>query len=207
MPNSIGNKCRICRREGVKLFLKGERCFSPKCPIDRKGAVPPGGQTGKKSRRRLSEHGQQLREKQKLRRFYEIDEKQFRGYFAKAKKSKGETAQSFIQTLESRLDNIVYRLGFVSSRRMARQIITHGHIRIDGKKVDIPSYLVKEGQTISLTAEALKIPSIADTLGKKESLPAWLERKAAVGRMKRPPAKDEIDINVDEKAVVEYYSR
>lgn len=207
MSESFNHKCRLCRREGIKLFLKGERCFSPKCPIDRKGAVPPGNRPVRKGRRRISEHGQQLREKQKLRRLYNLDEKQFRKYFVKAKKARTETAETVMQILESRLDNIVYRLGFAPSRETARQVIAHGHVRVNGKKVDIPSYQVKVGETISLSSKGLKIPSIELVLAKKEAIPGWLERKAAVGRVKRLPKREEIDVNVNEQVVIEYYSK
>lgn len=190
------------------MFLKGERCFSPKCPLDRQGAVPPGVPQGKAGRRRrLSERGQQLREKQKLKALYQVSEKQFKHYLQKAKKRRGETAEFLIQLLESRLDNLVYRLGFVPSRLMARQIISHGHIRVDGKKVDIPSYQVEEGETITLAPRVLEIPVISGALAKKENLPAWLEKQAAVGRMKRLPKREEIDIRIDDQAVIGYYSR
>lgn len=200
-------KCRLCRREGIKLFLKGERCFSPKCPIDRRGAVPPGVHGAKRTRGRHSEHSQQLREKQKLRRLYHLDEKQFKNYFFKAKKTKGETAESLVKLLESRLDNVVFRLGFVPSRLSARQLVNHGQITVNGKRVDIASYLVKSGDTIALSVRGLKMPIVTDTLAKKEALPEWLERKAAVGRVKRLPKGEEIDVNLNAQAVVEYYSK
>lgn len=201
------NKCRICRREGVKLFRKGERCFSPKCPLERKGAVPPGSHGGQRRRSRLSDQGRQLREKQKMRRLYEVSEKQFRAYFEKARKLKGETAEALVRMLESRLDNIVYRLGFALSRRMAHQIISHGHILVNNKKVNISSYLVKEGETVALSLKGLKIPKMEEILGKKPNLPSWLERKAAVGRIKKLPKREEVDLNVNEQVVIEYYSR
>lgn len=203
----IDKKCRLCRREGIKLFLKGERCFSPRCPIDRKGAVPPGVHGAKRTRSRHSEHSQQLREKQKLRRLYHLDEKKFKDYFLKAKKTKGETAESLIKLLESRLDNVVFRLGFAPSRLSARQLVNHGQITVNGKKVDIPSYLVNSGEMIALSTRALKMPIVTETLTKKEGLPEWLERKAAVGRVKRLPKGEEIDVNLNAQAVVEYYSK
>lgn len=203
----MDNKCRICRREGIKLFLKGERCLSPKCPLDRKGAVPPGIHGPKKTRKRLSDQGRQLREKQKMKRFYEVSERQFRIYFEKAKKQKGQTVEALVKFLESRLDNVVYRLGFVSSRKTARQIIVHGHVQVNNQKVNIPSYQVKEGETISLTTGGLKIQQVGESLKKEASLPSWLERKAAVGRVKRLPTREEVDLNVDDQAVIEYYSR
>lgn len=207
MARSLDNKCRLCRREGVKLFLKGQRCFSPKCPLERKGAVSPGIHGGKRRRSRVSDYGRQLREKQKLKRLYSLREREFKRYFAKAKKVKGATGEALLQILGSRLDNLVFRLGFTSSRFQARQIVSHGHILVNGKKVDIPSYQVKPGETISLSLVGVKIPTVAENLAKKEALPSWLERKAAVGRMKRLPHREEIETDVDEQAVVEYYSR
>lgn len=203
----MDNKCRICRREGIKLFLKGERCLSPKCPLDRKGAVPPGVHGPQKTRKRLSDQGRQLREKQKMKRLYEVSERQFRIYFEKAKKQKGQTVEALVKFLESRLDNVVYRLGFVSSRKTARQIIVHGHIQVNNQKVDIPSYQAGEGETISLTTRGLKIQQVQESLKKEASLPSWLERKAAVGRVKRLPTREEVDLAVNDQAVIEYYSR
>ncbi|MDP3888470.1 MAG: 30S ribosomal protein S4 [Candidatus Curtissbacteria bacterium] len=200
--------CRNCRREGVKLFLKGQRCSSPNCPIERKGAVAPGKKANSKRRNtRLSDYGQQLREKQHLKRVYGLEEKQFRQYFLKAKKAKSETIETFLQFLESRLDNIVYRLGFAPSRDSARQLVGHGHVLVDGKKVDISSYRVKEGATVSLSSKALKMPQILETMNKQEGIPGWLERKAAVGRVKKLPIREEVDTGVDEQAVVEFYSK
>lgn len=203
----FANKCELCRTEGLKLFLKGGRCFSPKCPIERKGAVPRG--TGRKQRRRrVSEYGFQLREKQKMKRFYGLRERQFKNYFEKARKVKGATGEALIQAVESRLDNVVYRLGFASSRAEAGQMISHGHISVNGKKVDIASYQLKPGSTINLSSKGLKIPSVQEALSRKDFLlPDWLERKAAVGRMKRLPKKEEVTVNFDEQVVVEYYSR
>lgn len=203
----IDKKCRLCRREGIKLFLKGDRCSSPKCPLDRKGAVAPGTHSTKRRRGRLSDFGRQLREKQKLRRLYHLGERQFKNYFLKAKRVKGETTDSLLGFLESRLDNIVYRLGFAPSRLAARQLVGHGLVLIDGQKLDIPSYLVKPGQIVSLAPSALRIPLVEDSLGKKEVLPEWLERKATVGRVKHLPKGEEVDINLNLQAVVEYYSR
>lgn len=200
-------KCRLCRREGIKLFLKGARCFSPKCPIERKGAVPPGPH-GTKRRRRLSEYGLQLREKQKVKRLYGIREKQFKHYFERAKKVREATGEALLQILESRLDNIVYRLGFALSRAMSRQLISHGHILVDGKKVNIASFEVKPGVTVTLSTKGLKIPPVKESLIKKDVIiPDWLEKKAAVGRIKRLPKREEIGGEIDEQAIVEFYSR
>ena len=200
-------KCRLCRREGVKLFLKGERCYSPKCPLEKKGAVPPG-QHGLKRRRRLSSYGQQLREKQKTKRFYGVLERQFRRYFNQAIKKRGTTGKVLLQLLESRLDNIVFRLGLVPSRSVSRQLVNHGHILVDNEKVDIPSYQVKPGQTITLTTKGLEAELVKKSLAEKErKIPDWLQRKAAVGKMVRLPERDEIDVEVDESLIIEHYSR
>jgi small subunit ribosomal protein S4 len=201
-------KCRLCRREGTKLFLKGERCYSPKCPIERKGAVPPG-QHGQKRRRRLSDYGQQLREKQKVKRTYGVLERQFRRYFEKAAKAKGEKGKVLLQLLESRLDNVVFRLGFVSSRSMARQLVSHGFVLIDGnKKVNIASQQVKSGQMISLTSGGLNLDYVKKSLAEKgRKIPDWLTRKAAVGKMIRLPEREEVEADIDESLIVEYYSR
>lgn len=197
-------KCRICRREGKKLFLKGERCYSPKCPLEKKGAVPPGVHGPRGRSRRLSDFGQQLREKQKAKRNYRVRETQFKRYFDLANKK----GLSFLQILESRLDNVVYRLGLVPSRSIARQTVSHGHVQVDGKKVNIPSYQLKPGQIVSLSPKGLEIDQVKKMLANKEyRIPAWLKRKAAVGKMERLPQREEIDTEVDEKLIIEYYSR
>lgn len=200
-------KCRLCRREGVKLFLKGTRCFSPKCPIERRGGVPPG-QHGQRRGRRLSEFGGQLREKQKAKRLYGVLERQFRRYYEQVAKVKEGTGEALLQLLETRLDNVVYRLGFVLSRGIARQLVNHGHVLVDGKKVDIPSYRVKPGQTISLSPKGLTINQVKTALAEKDrQIPGWLKRKAAVGKIDRLPKRDEIDANINEQLIVEFYSR
>ncbi|MDO8551607.1 MAG: 30S ribosomal protein S4 [bacterium] len=208
----VPNKCRYCRREGVKLFSKGARCNSPRCPIERKGAVAPGvaaRTTTHRRRTRVSDYARQLKEKQKLRNYYSIEEKQLKHYFKRAKLKRGETAEILIQILESRLDNLVFRLGFVTSRRAARQLISHGHITVNGSKVDISSYLVKKGEIIGLSTKGLKIPIVEISLKEsKDSVPEWLERKAAIGMLKRLPEREEIrDIDVNDQMVVEYYSK
>jgi len=208
MGRDLDAKCRLCRREGMKLFLKGDRCLSPKCPIEKKGAVPPGVHGLGRRRRQLSEYGVQLREKQKAKRLYGLREKQFRKYFTRARKEKQATGEVLFQLLESRLDNVVYRLGLTPSRAMARQIISHGHIQVNGKKVDIPSYEVKLGETVQLTPQGVEISVIKDYLARKEmTVPAWLEKKATVGQVKRLPKRDEIEANINEQAIVEFYSR
>lgn len=205
MARYIGSKCKLCRREGTKLFLKGERCLSPSCPIEKKGAVPPG-QHGLKSGR-MSDFGRQLREKQKLKRIYGLSERQLKNYFQKALKFKGATGESLIQMLESRIDNIIYRLGFVPSRNLGRQLVSHKHVLVDGKKVDIPSYLLKPGQTISLDTKALDLAEVKKSLAEKRKVPGWLKKKAAIGQVVRLPKKEEIEADIDETLVVEYYSR
>lgn len=207
MARYIDAKCRLCRREGTKLFLKGERCYSPKCPIERKGAVIPG-QHGQKRRRRISDYARQLREKQKTKRLYGVLERQFKNYLKKAVKDKETTGEVLLQLLESRLDNVVFRLGLAPSRSVARQLVSHGHVLADGKRVNISSYQVKPGQVVSLASKGLEIDLIKESLAEKDrKIPAWLERKAAVGKMARLPKREEIDVDIDEHLIVEFYSR
>lgn len=209
MGRYLGSKCKLCRREGVKLFLKSERCFSSKCPIGKKRALPPG-QHGVRGRKRISNYGVQLREKQKLKRLYGVGEKQLKRYLNQSLKKKGGTAGALLQFLETRLDNVVCSLGFVPSRSMARQLVSHGHILVDGKKVNIPSFNLRPGQTISLSSDALNFAYVRKSLAdKNRKIPAWLEKKAAVGRLSRLPGREEVkvDVNVDESLVVEFYSR
>ena len=207
MIKIYSKKCRLCRSAGEKLFLKGERCFSVKCPIDRKGAIPPG-QHGAKRKRKSSDYGIRLVEKQKLKRIYGLSERQMKKYFTQARKVKGSTGEMILQLLESRLDNLVYRFGFSPSRRFAKQLVSHKHILVDGKIVNISSYLVKPSQVINLDTKALAMAAVKTILGKKDyTLPAWLERKAAVGKFSRVPRREEIDINVNEQLIVEHYSR
>jgi small subunit ribosomal protein S4 len=204
----LDSKCKLCRREGKKLFLKGERCYSPKCPLDKKGAVPPGVHGPKQTRKRVSNFGIQLREKQKAKRIYGVSERQFNRYFNQAAKKGGETGELLMKILESRLDSVVFRLGFTASRSIARQAISHGHILVDGKKVNVASYQLKPGQTVSLTTKGLKIDQVKKMLANKDyRLPKWLKRKAAVGKIDRLPKREEIDSEVDEKLIVEYHSR
>jgi small subunit ribosomal protein S4 len=207
MARYTGAKCRLCRREGKKLFLKGERCFSPKCPIERKGPVPPG-QHGQRRRRRLSDYGKQLREKQKAKRLYGVLERQFKNYFQKASQRKEATGEMLLQLLERRLDNIVFQLGFVPSRSVARQLVSHGHVLVDGKRVNLPSYQLKPGETVSLTPKGLAMEIVKKSLKEDErKRPDWLKRKAAVGKMERLPKREEIENDIDEHLIVEFYSR
>lgn len=207
MARHLNAKCRMCRREGVKLFLKGERCFSPKCPIEKKGAQPPG-QHGPKRKRKISDFGAQLREKQKVKRMYQVLERQFRRYFEKVAKKREGVGERLLQTLETRLDNVIYRLGFVPSRSMARQLVSHGHVFVDGKKVDIPSFLVKPGQVISISSRALAFPFVQKSLAEEDRpVPGWLEKKAAAGKVIRLPQREEIESGINENLIVEFYSR
>lgn len=208
MAKYRGPVCRLCRREGVKLFLKGSRCMTEKCAIERR-SYPPG-QHGQ-GRQRVSEYSAQLREKQKLRRIYGLQERQFRGIFGKAERQKGVTGEQLLKLLECRLDNVVYRLGFACSRRQARQLVNHGHFLVNGKKTDVPAYHVKVGDVIELRQRSRGMAPIVASLDAVESrgIPAWLEldRAAFKGTVKAMPAKDDIALPVNEQMVVELYSR
>jgi small subunit ribosomal protein S4 len=207
MGRDLDPKCRLCRREGIKLFLKGDRCLSPKCPIEKKGAVPPGIH-GLRRARRQSEFGVQLREKQKAKRLYGLREKQFVKYFNQARRQPKVTGEVLFQLLESRLDNVIYRLSLAPSRVTARQLVSHGHVLVEGKKVKIPSYGVRVGESVELSSQMGKTGSLKDFLSRKDvKIPEWLERKALTGRIRRLPKRDEIEANVNEQAIVEYYSR
>lgn len=207
MGRLINAKCRLCRREGEKLFLKGARCFTPKCPIEKKGAVPPG-LHGVKSRRKPSDYGIQLRGKQKAKRIYEIMEKQFKKYFTMAAKYPGATGEILLQLLERRLDNVVYRLGLAPDRTTARQIVSHGHAILNGRKNNIPSTLVKINDLISIDNKAQNIDIVKKLIEDKTfKTPSWLERKAVVGKVIALPKKEDIDSNINEQLIVEFYSR
>lgn len=209
MAKYTGPVCRLCRQHGDKLMLKGERCFTPRCAMERRGTVRPGGQLAR--RRRLSGHAVQLREKQKLRRIYGVLERQFRRYFAEAKRRPGITGENLLQLLELRLDNVVYRLGFASSRAEARQLVCHGHIILAGRKTDIPSCLAKPGDVVSWMprSKALAPYQAAAEMVKDRPVPPWLELNQATmtGRILALPSRGDIGLRVDEQAVVEYYSR
>ncbi|MFC4765921.1 30S ribosomal protein S4 [Effusibacillus consociatus] len=208
MARYTGAVCRLCRREGVKLYLKGERCYSDKCAIDRRPYAP--GQHGQ-ARKKVSEYGLQLREKQKARRVYGVLEKQFRSYYEEAARRKGITGETLLQILESRLDNVVYRLGFAASRPEARQLVRHGHFTVNGKQVDIPSYLTKPGDVIAFNEKSIESPRVKELVESAEgkTILGWLERdlNAKSGRVVRVPAREEIDIPVAEQMIVELYSR
>ncbi|HHU90195.1 MAG TPA: 30S ribosomal protein S4 [Clostridiaceae bacterium] len=200
--------CKLCRREGQKLFLKGERCYTNKCAIGRRPYAP--GQHGAQ-RKKLSEYGIQLREKQKAKRFYGLLESQFRKYFEIANRKKGVTGENLLQLLETRLDNVVYRLGFGTTRAEARQLVTHGHFNVNGKKVNIPSYIVKVGDTIEVSEKSKKsvrFKEILDITGAKV-VPKWLEvdQENLNGKVVALPEREDIDLNVQEHLIVELYSK
>ncbi len=199
------NKCRICRRLGIKLFLKGKRCYE-KCPIDRAGAIPPGIHGRRFSR--PTPYSEQLKEKQRLKAIYGLGEAQLKNYFKQARTAKGEpTDEVLLQFLETRLDNVLYRLGLVPNRRTARQLIVHGKVLVDGKKVTIPSYRVGNGQIASLVNKAQDIPQVSQALAEKVTVPGWLTRKALAGTIKRIPKKEDVEVDADVSAVIEFYSR
>ena len=201
-------QCRRCRREGQKLFLKGERCYSDKCSVSRRNYAP--GQHGQK-KTKLSEYGTQLREKQKTKAFYGVGEKQFRKYFEMASNKKGITGENLLQILESRLDNVVYKLGYGSSRAQARQLVNHGHFDVNGKKVDIASYLVKPGDVVSvreIKKDTAIIKMNVEANGARP-VPAWLEKDVEnlSGKVIRLAAREDIDLAVEEHLIVELYSK
>ena len=195
-----GPKRRLSRREGVALFPKDIKS------IERKGAVPPG-HRGTKMKRRLSEFGLQLREKQKAKRMFGISEKQFSGIVSTAARSKSATGQTLLEILETRIDNIVYRLGFAKSRTEARQIVSHGHILIDNKKLTIPSARVKVNSTVAISPKFVDNTQVKKNLEESREIPGWLERKAAVGKVLRLPTREEMESIINEQLIVEYYSR
>lgn len=210
MARYTGPKFKLDRREGTNLLLKGKRSVSGKHPLDKKGAVPPGASGTKKSfGRKMSNYGLQLREKQKVKRMYGILERQFRRYYEKASKQKGTTGETLLQLLETRLDNIVYRLGFSFSRAQARQLTSHGHVLVNGQKVNVPSYNVKINDVVSVSPKGANFIFVKEALNEteKDKLPEWLERKAMVGKLVRLPARDELAAEVNEQAIVEFYSR
>jgi small subunit ribosomal protein S4 len=213
MARYTGPVCKLCRREGEKLFLKGERCTSPKCPFDKGRDYPPGehGRMARFRRRRPSDYSRQLREKQKARRIYGVLERQFRRYFREAERRAGLTGENLLVLLESRLDNVVYRLGFADSRSQARQLVQHGHFVVNGHRTNVPSCIIRPQDTIMVrdgSRRCTYFKERADQLD-EGSVPAWLsldvENMAA--RMVQMPAREEIDMAVDEQLIVEYYSR
>ncbi|MGI6296874.1 MAG: 30S ribosomal protein S4 [Armatimonadota bacterium] len=199
--------CRKCRREGVKLYLKGDKCYSRKCPVERR-AYPPG-QHGQGMQRKLSDYGVQLREKQKMRRIYGVRERQFRNYIKEAIRRPGVTGDVLMQLLEMRLDNTVYRLGLATSRSQARQFVCHGHILVNGKRVDIASYQVRPDEAIEVAEGARKIAPLVAALENTKGVPSWLSFDAnqMKGTILTAPVRDEIDTDVQESLIVEFYSR
>ena len=197
--------CRLCRREGDKLFLKGERCYSAKCALAKKSAAP--GQHGQ-GRKKISEYGVQLREKQKTKRFYGVLEKQFRLTYARAERKQGKTGEKLLELLELRFDNVVYRLGLASSRNEARQLVTHGHFTVNGKKANIPSMTLKVGDTIAVKETSRKSPKF-ETLSNNRPVPAWLSfnEETLTGSIVREPAREDVDLEVKETLIVELYSK
>lgn len=209
MARYRGPVCRLCRREGMKLFLKGERCYKEKCAIERRN-VPPG-QHGQGRRRKVRAYGLQLREKQKLRRIYGLLENQFRRTFVEASRRKGVTGETLLNLLEMRLDNVAYSLGFATSRSQARQLVRHGHIEVDGKRVDIPSFQVRPGMVIAVREASRKVPTIADAVefAQGRGIPPWLELDTAnlTGKVLETPAREDIRFPIQEQLIVELYSR
>ena len=200
--------CRQCRREGVKLFLKGDKCYSEKCPMNSRAFAP--GQHGQ-GRSKNSEYGQQLREKQKAKKFYGVLENQFRSYFEMAERRPGQTGENLLSILESRLDNVVYRLGFAMSRAEARQMVSHGHITVNGRKVNIPSYQVKSGMIVALKETSRGIEKIKANIEANAFRPApkWLEYDAnnMLAKVVAAPAREDVDLPIEEHLIVELYSK
>ncbi len=208
MARNLGQVCRLCRREGLKLFLKGERCYTDKCAIERRNYPP--GQHGQ-GRARFSEFAIRLREKQKVKRIYGMAERQFERYFEMAERLAGVTGENLLTLLERRLDNIVYRLGFAASRAQARQLVRHGHIQVDGKTVNLPSFLVSVGQEIRIAENSRnkKVIQEALELSQRRGAPQWiaLEREQMRGFLRSLPARSELTMPISEKLIVEHYSK
>jgi small subunit ribosomal protein S4 len=209
MARYTGPVCRLCRREDMKLFLKGERCYTDKCGYERR-SYPPG-QHGQVRRRKRSDYGEQLREKQKVKRIYGIAERQFRGYYHKATRMKGVAGENLIQLLERRLDNVVFRLGFATSRSEARQLVRHGHFLVNGRRATIPSMVLKPGSKVALAEASRSITRITSALEALEgrAVPPWLEidKAACEGTVKALPAREDMTLPIQEQLVVELYSR
>ena len=208
MGRYVGPICRLCRRAGEKLFLKGERCFSPKCAVERRGSAP--GEHVRR-RRRLSERGVQLREKQKAKQIYGVLERQFRGYYEEALKHKGVTGQNLMQLLERRLDNAVFRMGFADSRRQARQMVGHGRFKVNAKRMNVPSFLVSPGDVI-IWKQAGETPESLETLKENirgKAAPGWLgiDANALQGKVLALPQTGDIDTKIQDRLIIDYYSR
>lgn len=208
MARYTGAACKLCRREGQKLFLKGERCYTGKCALERRKYAP--GQHGQ-GRKKVSEYGKQLRTKQFAKRYYGVLEGQFRHYFERAEKMNGVTGENLLSILESRLDNVAYRLGFGTSRAQARQMILHGHVTVNGKKVNVPSYLVKPGQVVALSEKARGLGLVKDILESTASrpVPQWLDydKQKNEATVKAMATREDIDLPIEETLIVELYSK
>ncbi len=208
MARYLGASCRLCRREGMQLYLKGDRCYTDKCAIERRHYPP--GQHGQR-RSKLSDYGTQLREKQKVKRIYGVLEKQFSGYFEKAERQKGVTGTNLLVLLERRLDNIVYRLGFANSRSQSRQLVRHNLILVNGARVNLPSFMVKKGDVIQTTEKGRALPIIRDAMEAvaRRGTPAWLEfeKEEAKGRVIMFPTREDITMPIQEHLIVELYSK
>ncbi len=208
MARYTGSVCRLCRREGTKLFLKGDRCLSGKCAVEKRPTVP--GQHGS-GRKQVKEYGLQLREKQKAKRYYGVLEKQFAGYFEKADKTEGVTGENLLSLLERRLDNVVYRIGLADSRKEARQLVTHGHFRLNGKKVNIPSMIVRAGDVITLreaSRSSEKFKALIESLDTRIT-PKWIEldKGQVVAKIAALPQREDVDFPFEEHLIVELYSK
>lgn len=208
MARYTGPSCRLCRREGRKLFLKGDRCVSDKCAVVKRNSAP--GQHGT-SRKKVEEYGRQLREKQTARRYYGVLEKQFKKYYEKAEKKPGITGENLLSILETRLDNVVYRMGMASSHKEARQLVLHAHFRLNGKKVNVPSMLVKPGDVITLREKSRDSAKIKELIERMQTavIPKWLDvdRTNVVAKMVAVPAREDIDFDFNEQLIVELYSK
>ncbi|OQX26747.1 MAG: 30S ribosomal protein S4 [Desulfobacteraceae bacterium IS3] len=209
MARYTGSVCRLCRRENLKLFLKGDRCYSDKCAFDRRGYPP--GQHGQRRRGKISDYGVQLREKQKVKRMYGLSESQFRLFFQRADRQKGITGTNLLVQLECRLDNVVYRLGFVNSRTQGRHFVRHSHFLVNGRKVNIPSYTVEVGDIISIREKSRTIQAIGDALDAvvRRGIPQWLEleKEGMKGVMKMLPVREDMTMPMQEQLIVELYSK
>lgn len=210
MSRYTGPVCRLCRREGEKLFLKGQRCFTDKCAIERRNYPPGQHGLARSRRRRLSGYGVRLREKQKMKRIYGLQEGQFRSLFERASREPGVTGENLVVALESRLDNIVYRLGFAPSRKAARQLVRHRHVLVNGRPVDVPSYAVQPGEEIRLKEKSREMPMVKEAMEQMRDLrPSWLavDGQTMTGRMLQRPTRADIPLAVQEQLIVELYSR
>ena len=207
MARYVGPVCRLCRREGMKLFLKGERCYTEKCAIEKRNFPP--GQHGKTRKQKMQGYGIQLREKQKVKRIYGVLEDQFRRYFESADRTRGITGETLLQLLERRFDNVIYRLGLATSRAQARQLVRHGHFQVNGKKVDIPSYSLRSGDIVTIRPTSQKAPTILHAIEevKGRGIPAWLSFDGAAGKVVSLPTREQINLPVQEQLIVELYSK